>query len=1412
MSTNLNNKPDFLFEISWEICNKVGGIYTVLSTKSEILHNTFGDNQIYIGPDVWMETTNTPDFEADNELLKSWAAKAKSDGLQFRIGHWKVHGNPIVILVDFKQYFKEKNRIFTEYWEKYKLDSISGQWDYIEPVMFGYAAAKIIESFYEFNISASDTIAAQFHEWMSGMGILYLKEKLPQIATIFTTHATMVGRCAAGNGIQLYKYLDKINAAEIANKYNINAKYSIENLSIKLCDVFTTVSEITSNESKAFYKREADVITPNGFNRELSPSIDSCDEKRRKARKLIFSVANAMFNQTFSEDTPILLSSGRYEFHNKGLDMFIDALGKINKETDKDVIAFISVPANSISPVKQLQDILTGENKEEVVNEKFLTHYIYSPEYDSILNTCKNNALTNDNNCRVKVIFVPVYLNGNDGLFNVSYYDLLPAADLSVFASYYEPWGYTPLESIAFAVPTITTNLSGFGRWVEKIDPDKRNGVKILQRNDDNYLDAVNNLCKYIIDYIHYDKKTRETCRRQAFTFSDNFLWNNLISNYFDAYDLALQISLSREELYKDKMFDVDLLQSTMPTYDSPIWRKLFVKQVMPDTLKSLKKLSMNLWWSWNPCAENLFKSINPQRWEELQHNPISLLESLSIEEIKGLEDDVDFNIKLGEATKEFDTYMSVVHNDTEPSIAYFSMEYGIHNTLKIFSGGLGMLAGDYLKEMSDCNVNITGIGLLYRYGYFKQTLSPEGDQISTTSPQKFTHLPIKPMRDANGEWIKIKIAFPARNLTAKVWRVDVGRIPLYLMDTDIEDNIAADRAVTHHLYGGDNENRLKQELLLGVGGIRLLRQLHLTPTIYHLNEGHAAFAGLERLREYVQEQKFLKGEALEIVRSSTLFTTHTPVPAGHDSFSEDLLRTYIPHYPDRIGCMWEQMINMGKFKPNSDEKFSMSVLAISTAQEVNGVSRIHGRVTRDMFVDLYKGYYSNELYMDYVTNGVHYPSWVAEKWRDLHTKVFGDNFLHDQSNPQHWEKIYDVDDKTIWEIKNDLRKTLIDTLKERLDNEMTTRNESPKAIIKVKEELNKDKLTIGFARRFATYKRAHLLFQNLDRLSAIVNSEKYPVQFIFAGKAHPADKAGQDLIKKIIEISRRPEFTGKIVFVENYDMELAKKLVQGVDIWMNTPTRPLEASGTSGEKAAMNGVLNFSVLDGWWAEGYKEGAGWALKEERTYQNQYYQDILDSETIYYMFENDIVPKFYKRDEANIPFEWVQYIKNNFAHIAPHFTMKRMVDDYINKFYNKLSDRTKKISANDFKLAKRYANWKQTIINSWANIEIKAINVPDANIKTYKVGEIFEMSVVLKMNGLSPEDVAIDVIFGRKEGDMYTAYKSRYEMKVSHKIGSTVEYTMKEAIKVPGIVDIAIRVRPNNELMPYPQDLKLVKWI
>lgn len=844
---------------------------------------------------------------------------------------------------------------------------------------------------------------------------------------------------------------------------------------------------------------------------------------------------------------------------------------------------------------------------------------------------------------------------------------------------------------------------------------------------------------------------------------------------------------------------------------EQPTWKKLFVESNIPDTLAPLKELSRNLWWVWNTEARDLFQSIDAEIWEECEHNPILLLEQVSYQRFLDLEKDEEFGLKMKYVYSLFHKYLDERKDPPRPSIAYFSMEYGLHDSLKIFSGGLGILAGDYLKEASDSKVNLTAVGLLYRYGYFRQNISSSGEQLSNYDAQQFSKIPVSPAYDKNGNWVSVQVEYPGRNVTARVWQVNVGAIKLYLLDTDFEANSDEDRFVTHHLYGGDNENRLKQEMLLGLGGIRALKRMGYEMEIYHCNEGHAAMIGLERMADLVAEKGLLFAEAKEIVRASTLFTTHTPVPAGHDAFYQDMFRNYMQKFTSRLGVSWEEFCNLGKANEYEDH-FNMSYLACNLSQGINGVSMLHGEVSKDVLSPLYNGFLPEEIEIGYVTNGVHYASWAAKEWKELHLKYFGKDFIENQLDFDLWERIYQVPDEEIWNMKQTLRGKTINYIKQRFTNTWIKRNENPKLISEVLGKLNPDALTIGFARRFATYKRAHLLFRNLERLSKLVNNPDRPIQFIFAGKAHPADKAGQDLIKYIVDISKRPEFAGKILFVQNYDINLAKMMLQGVDIWMNTPTRPLEASGTSGEKGVMNGTIHFSVLDGWWVEGYKKDAGWALSQENAYDVTDLQDQLDAETIYNILEEEILPAFYDRNKEGVPTKWISYIKNTFAQVAPNFTTTRMIRDYHDRFYRPQAERSARLIASNYTLAKEIARWKHSVSEVWNQIEVKSVQITDGITNVLKIGENYPARVVVDLKGLKPEDIGLEMVITENGKDSAPDLIDCLQFEVESSEGSMVTYKLNLQLMNAGAFGYGIRMYPKNKELPHRQDFHYIKWL
>jgi len=847
------------------------------------------------------------------------------------------------------------------------------------------------------------------------------------------------------------------------------------------------------------------------------------------------------------------------------------------------------------------------------------------------------------------------------------------------------------------------------------------------------------------------------------------------------------------------------------PVVGEPVWKRIIVESNVPESLSPLRDLSKNLWWVWNSEARELFQQIDAEIWEECAHNPIVLLDHVSYNRFKELERDEMFVARMHEVNAKFNQYLDERKELAGPGISYFSMEYCLHDSLKIFSGGLGILAGDYLKEASDMKVKLVAVGLLYRYGYFKQTLNLHGEQMAVYDAQQFSKIPVQPALDKNGEWVRVEVQYPGRTLIGRVWQTNVGSVKLYLLDTDHHENSDADRFVTHHLYGGDNENRLKQEMLLGLGGIQALKKLGVDSDIYHCNEGHAAFIGIQRIANLMAEQKLSYAEAKEVVNASTVFTTHTPVPAGHDSFHKDMFRHYMNFFPEKIGLAWEDFEMLGKARAEEDH-FNMSYLASNLSQGINGVSMLHGDVSKTVLKDLFQGFLEEELEIGYVTNGVHYPTWTAQEWKDIHKKYFGEEFPTNQLDFDVWKNIYNVPDYEIWELRKKLRQKLINYIKERFSDNWIKRSENPKLISEILGKLNPNTLTIGFARRFATYKRAHLLFRDTERLAKIVNNPDRPVQFIFAGKAHPADKAGQDLIKNIVEVSKRPEFRGKILFVQNYDINLAKMLLQGVDIWMNTPTRPLEASGTSGEKGVMNGTLHFSVLDGWWVEGYQKDAGWALPAERAYDVQDFQDELDAETIYNILEEEVVPAYYGRNQYDIPEKWVGYVKNTIANVSPNFTTARMMRDYQDRYYNPQYERSQRVNAEGYKLAKEIADWKAKVAAKWDGIQVKNIEIIDGIAHTMVLGDKYPVKVSVDLNGLQPEEVGVELLITESKDDGQERIVDTVEFIPEKSEGTSCCYKHTILPDHPGSFSYSFRLYAKHPELPHRQDFRFIKWI
>ncbi|MFP4059739.1 MAG: alpha-glucan family phosphorylase [Bacteroidales bacterium] len=1405
---------DYLFEVCWEVCTNTANIQPLVTSKAPVVTNQLRDNYIVIGPDLFREEKLHSDFIESHELFPSWKEKAFAEGLRFRVGRCGKPGSPILILLDFTPFISQKNEIFSHFWDLYKLDSLSGKWDYIEPALFGYAAGKLIESFVKFNLNNEDKIVAHFHEWLTGTGILYIEDNIPSVATVFTTHSTVTGRSIAENNRPLYSVLSQLNAETIAREKNFVSKQSLEKLAANTADVYTAISDLNTIEGHHFLGRKPLIITPSGINESLIPDIETLKDFQASARKIMIEVARELTDADFKNPF-IIGASGNGNPYTSGIDVLLESISSLNKElekNDRDTLVFIFNPANILGPRKELLKKINRESTESL-SDKFVTHQLHDVENDFILSSLKSLSLNNEKNNKIKLIYVPIIPDQGDGIFNTSFQKLSAGFDLSVFPAYYEPWGYSLLESLANNVPVIASSLTGSARWAREKMKDTGDALQVIERTDTNYDEVVEKFTSAMKRYITGNVSDRSAISEKIKELTGIFTWENILPLYQQAWSKALESVPERVDSPDIKEQIQEKWQIVhRPVGYEPAWNKMVVQSFLPESLMPLRTLASNLWWSWNYQAEEMFKKIDPELWENSGNNPIALLENVDYKRIQQLESDEQFIDQLNKIYDDFQNYMTRPVEEDKPAIAYFSMEYGLHNSVKIFSGGLGILAGDYLKEASDSNYNMVAVGLLYKYGYFKQMLSPNGDQQAIYEQQVLSHLPLEKVTDEKGNWLMASVVFPGRTVHIGIWKLNVGKVPLYLLDTDLEENQEQDRQITYNLYGGDIENRLKQELVLGIGGIRALTIMGIENDIFHSNEGHSAFIGLERLRKYINDHQLSFEVAKEVVRSSNLFTTHTPVPAGHDVFPEDLLRIYISHYPERLKISWDELLNLGRTHQfNKNEPFSMSVLAANLSQEMNGVSKLHGRVSQEMFRELYRGYMAEENHIGYVTNGVHYGTWTARELRELYEKEFGDGFLSDQPNQAFWKKIHDIPDEKIWEIKQLLRHKLITDIRETFKRNWLNRHESPRGMVNITENLDDKALTIGFARRFATYKRGSLLFTDPVRLARILNDQDRPVQFLFAGKAHPHDKGGQELIKKIITLSRQKDFIGKILFLENYDMMMAKKLVAGVDIWLNTPTRPLEASGTSGEKAAMNGTMHFSVLDGWWVEGYHPKAGWALPEKRTYDNQEFQNELDAETIYHILEDEIIPMFYDRNSKGVPPKWVSFIKHTISEVAPKFTMKRMLNDYQEKFYSKLHHRHNDLIHNDFVAAKDIALWKKMVSRSWDQIELISLKLPDTSKKPIKVGDTYTSEIILDLHKLLPEEIGVEfLVINESEEQKLIVNRQEYEYMKSAN-GQSVFRVNFKPLK-PGVFSFGIRVFPKNKNLPHRQDFPLVKWV
>ncbi len=848
---------------------------------------------------------------------------------------------------------------------------------------------------------------------------------------------------------------------------------------------------------------------------------------------------------------------------------------------------------------------------------------------------------------------------------------------------------------------------------------------------------------------------------------------------------------------------------------------KITVTAVIPQKLARLNDIAYNLWWSWNSDAIDLYREIDLALWEKLGKNPVRFLQEVSQKKLEQKLNDADYIKRYEEVVASFDRYMAETDtwfNKNFPEeknhrIAYFSAEYGLNEVLPIYSGGLGVLSGDHCKSASDLGLPFTAIGLFYKQGYFSQRLNRDGWQETVFTDLNVSQLPIKPALNKKGEEIYINIELPGRAVYAKIWEVKVGRVSIYFMDTDVEQNSPSDRTLTARLYGGDQETRIQQEIFLGIGGVKVLEALGINATVYHMNEGHSSFMGLELIRKLVQENKLPFREAKEVVSSSVIFTTHTPVPAGNDVFPIQMIDKYFSNFWGLLGISRHEFLDLG-LKVGDQQNFNMTVLALTIAGRKNGVSELHGAVSRNIFNNVWPGLPEDDVPISHITNGIHTLTWLSPSYKHLYNKYLDNDWQEKLYDKSTWDKINSIPDEELWKTHCVLKTKMIGYVRSKLKEQRIANGESPDRIKEVDTLLDSNALTIGFARRFATYKRANLIFRDVARIQRILNNPNMPVQIIFAGKAHPADRPAHEVIKNINDIARQEGFVGKVILIENYNMTLARNLVQGVDIWLNNPRRPLEASGTSGQKVCINGIINFSVLDGWWCEGYNGKNGWAIGDDTFYDNEYNQDNADCDSIYSTLENQIVPLYYDRDERGVPTKWVEVMKESIKSLTAEYSTHRMVQDYTNKMYIPSMHRIAKITSGKYSYVKKLSDWKLNMERSWPQVQIiadKTMNqLKEQNIKS---GETLKITTSVYLGSIEPENVKVEIYYGNIGKNNMIDNPEIAEMQLEEKLEYGL-YRFSAQVKLSdgGEYGYTFRVIPYNPELIDKFDMGLIRWV
>lgn len=1408
----------WLFEVSWEVCNKVGGIHTVISSKAAQAMEAFDGQYVCIGPLMGRNPGFVP-AEPPDELAPA-LKRLKSMHIENKFGKWDIPGQPWVLLIDFHKAFPDHDKLLFQLWNDFGVDSMTGAWDYIEPVLFSSTAAKVIK---EINDEVDETadVYAHFHEWMSGAGVLYLKKHAPSVSTVLTTHATMLGRAMSGNGVDIYERLEEIEPSTEAKNFGVSAKHSMESVSAREADCFTTVSNITRREAANLLGTNPAVVTVNGFNLEGFAEPEAVAATRKLARTKLVELASRFLERPLDESKTLLLAtSGRYEFHNKGIDLLIDSLQEIDNklveaDADTTVIAYLLVSSGYAGFSEEARRRLKSEQYDIEKYAGISTHHLGNPDHDPIVKRCRERGLDNGPDQKCCVIFIPVYLDGNDGVLNLEYYDALAGMDLTVFPSFYEPWGYTPMESAAFGVPTVTADRAGFGQWVMEKHPEGHPGVHVINRLDDDFDTARAKLTKFLDSFTAWNGEERAYRSAEARRIAEEASWINFYPRYIEAYEQAAEIRTERiagvQRMAASPGMEISF--SGVNTVQ-PRLRPMTVITELPPPLARLRDLANNLWWVWHRDSQELFEWMDAEGWTASGHNPVRFLDSMNRDRLNELAGDSEFMGRFNSIMERFDTYM--VKKETadikgitwKHPVSYFSMEFGLHESIPIYSGGLGLLAGDHIKSASDLNLPFVGVSLLYKQGYFHQKINGNGDQVVEYWQNDFASMPITPLHTEEDEKVLVTVELPGRTVFAQIWEVHVGRASLYLLDTDIVENSRTDRDICSRLYEPSSKGRIEQEIVLGVGGVRMLTALGITPSIYHLNEGHSAFLLFERIRQLMLIDNVDFATAKEIVRGSTVFTMHTPVPAGNERFERSLVENYFRSYADEMGVPWDALWNLGHMYAEDADHLNMTVLALNLSCIRNGVSKLHGEVSRRMWMDLWRGFLLGEVPVGHITNGVHVTSWLDERMRHDIEETCGLSVHKEQLKQSDWDCLSGLDDRRLWDTHVILKHRLYEEVKCSITTQWTREGEPPNRINAFLDALNPDHLTLCFARRCTAYKRPTLLFHNLQRVKEILCHADKPVNIIFAGKAHPADTIGASYINLICRLAKQEDFLGRVIFLEGYDIRLARLLVSGSDVWLNNPTRLMEASGTSGMKAAVNGVPNCSILDGWWDEAYDGTNGWAVGTGQVLESQVSQDIVDADHLYATLETGVVPEFYDRGGDGVPHAWIKRMKESMKTAFMQYGTHRMVRDYIDDMYLPAIDLAANRSKKEFALSREVGEWRKRIPGRFSTVSIGEVQVEGIYGDVFKLGNTLSVKASVDKGQLEQEEILVELVVATPDEE--TVLDS-IPMELKHAEGNTLTFKTTYSPTAPGPIRYGVRVIPMHPGLVSKHETRLIRW-